>query len=99
MDESGLSTRPTGPRTCGSRGQPPEVQETVNWKSLSVIDELPLLRFCFQINARSIMDLQEVQFLRHLQRLPAHAPQINPTEHMWGRFKTSEIANLIAKHA
>lgn len=34
-----------------------------------------------------------------VERLPAYAPELNPTEYMWGHLKTHEIANLIAKHA
>jgi len=33
------------------------------------------------------------------ERLPAYAPELNPTEYMWGHLKTHEIANLIAQHA
>ena len=135
VDESGLSTRPTRARTWAPRGQTPVLQETFNWKSLSIIGALALLRFYFQIHAGSIKGPQVVEFLRHLQRhlpgkllilwdgagihrctlvrdyvastggrleverLPAYAPELNPTEYMWGHLKTHEIANLIAKHA
>ena len=135
VDESGLSTRPTRARTWAPRGQTPVLQETFNWKSLSIIGGLALLRFYFQIHAGSIKGPQVVEFLRHLQRhipgkllilwdgagihrsalvrdylastrgrvqverLPAYAPELNPTEYMWGHLKTHEIANLIAKHA
>ena len=111
------------------------LQETFNWKSLSIIGGLALLRFYFQIHAGSIKGPQVVEFLRHLQRhipgkllilwdgagihrsarvrdyvastrgrveverLPAYAPELNPTEYMWGHLKTHEIANLIATQA
>lgn len=42
------------------------LQETFNWKSLSVIGGLVLLRFYFQIHAGSIKGPQVVEFLRHL---------------------------------
>ena len=54
VDESGLSTRPTRVRTWALRGQTPLLQETFNWKSLSIIGGLVLLRFYFQIHAGSI---------------------------------------------
>lgn len=71
VDESGLSTRPTRVRTWAPRGQTPVLQETFNWKSLSIIGGLVLLRFYFQIYTGSIKGLQVVEFLKHLQR---HVP-------------------------
>jgi transposase len=68
IDESGLSTRPTRVRTWAPRGQTPLLQETFNWKSLSIIGGLALLRFYFQIHPGSIKGEQVVEFLRHLQR-------------------------------
>jgi transposase len=68
VDESGLSTRPTRVRTWAPRGQTPLLQETFNWKSLSIIGGLVLLRFYFQIHAGSIKGPQVVQFLQQLQR-------------------------------
>lgn len=47
------------------------LQETFNWKSLSIIGGLVLLRFYFQIHAGSIKGPQVVEFLQHLQR---HVP-------------------------
>lgn len=47
VDESGLSTRPTRVRTWAPRGQTPLLQETFNWKSLSIIGGLALLHFFF----------------------------------------------------
>ena len=44
------------------------LQETFNWKSLSIIGGLALLRFYFQIHSGSIKGPQVVEFLRHLQR-------------------------------
>jgi transposase len=68
VDESGLSTRPTRVRTWAPRGQTPLLQETFNWKSLSIIGGLALLRFYFQIHPGSIKGPQVVEFLRHLRR-------------------------------
>jgi transposase len=68
VDESGLSTRPTRVRTWAPRGQTPVLQETFNWKSLSLIGGMALLRFYFQIHPGSIKGPQVVEFLRHLQR-------------------------------
>ena len=68
LDESGLSTRPTRVRTWALRGQTPLLQETFNWKSLSIIGGLALLRFYFQIHKGSIKGPQVVEFLKHLQR-------------------------------
>ena len=44
------------------------LQETFNWKSLSIIGGLARWRFYFQIHAGSIKSLQVVEFLQHLQR-------------------------------
>lgn len=71
VDESGLSTRPTRVRTWAPRGQTPLLQETFNWKSLSVIGALVVWRFYFQIYPGSIKGLQVIEFLKHLQR---HVP-------------------------
>lgn len=68
IDESGLSTRPTRARTWAPRGQTPLLQETFNWKSLSIIGGLALWRFYFQIHTGSIKSPQVIAFLRHLQR-------------------------------
>lgn len=63
-----MSTRPTRARTWALRGQTPVLQETFNWKSLSIIGGLALWRFLFQIHAGSVKSLQVIEFLRHLQR-------------------------------
>jgi len=63
-----LSTRPTRVRTWAPRGQTPILQETFNWKSLSIIGGLALWRFYFQIHAGSIKSPQVIVFLEHLQR-------------------------------
>jgi len=42
IDESGLSTRPTRVRTWAPRGETPVIQETLGWKSLSIIGGLAL---------------------------------------------------------
>src|SRR3954453_13154297 len=68
IDESGLSTQPTRVRTWAPRGQTPLLQETFNWKSLSIIGGMVLWRFYFQIYSGSIKGLQVVEFLKHLQR-------------------------------
>lgn len=33
-----------------------------------------------------------------VERLPAYAPELNPTEYMWGYLKEREIANLCVRH-
>jgi transposase len=33
-----------------------------------------------------------------LEFLPAYAPELNPTEYIWGHLKQHEIANLCPKH-
>jgi transposase len=63
-----LSTRPTRVRTWALRGQTPILQETFNWKSLSIMGGLARWRFYFQIHKGSIKNPQVVEFLRHLQR-------------------------------
>lgn len=68
VDESGLSTRPTRVRTWAPVGQTPWLQETFNWKSLSIIGGLALLRFFFQIHTGSIKGPQVIEFLKALQR-------------------------------
>jgi transposase len=68
IDESGLSTRPTRARTWAPRGQTPVLQETFNWKSLSIIGGLALWRFYFQMHPGSIKSPQVIAFLQHLQR-------------------------------
>jgi transposase len=47
------------------------LQETFNWKSLSVIGGIVLWRFYFQIYSGSIKGLQVIEFLKHLRR---HVP-------------------------
>ena len=49
-------------------GQTPVLQETFNWKSLSVIGALARWRCLFQIHKGSIKSAQVVEFLKHLQR-------------------------------
>lgn len=44
------------------------LQETFNWKCLSIIGGLALWRFYFQIHKGSIKSPQVVAFLQHLQR-------------------------------
>lgn len=44
------------------------LQETFNWKSLSIIGGLALWRFYFQIHSGSIKSPQVIEFLQHLQR-------------------------------
>ncbi len=68
IDESGSPPRPTRARTWAPRGPTPVLQETFNWKSLSLIGGLALWRFRFQIHAGSIKSLQVIEFLKHLQR-------------------------------
>lgn len=68
VDESGLSTRPTRARTWAPRGQTPVLQETFDWKSLSIIGGLALWQFYFRIHAGSIKSPQVVEFLGHLRR-------------------------------
>lgn len=63
-----MSTRPTRARTWAPRGQTPVLQETFNWKSLSIIGGLALWRFYFHIHAGSVKSVQVIEFLRHLQR-------------------------------
>jgi len=55
-------------RTWAPRGQTPVLQETFNWKSLSIIGGLALWRFYFQIHNGSIKSPQVIEFLQHLQR-------------------------------
>jgi hypothetical protein len=45
------------------------LQETFNWKSLSIIGGLALWRFYFQIHNGSIKSPQVIEFLQHLQRI------------------------------
>jgi transposase len=63
-----LSTKPTRVRTWAPKGQTPLLQESFNWKSLSIIGGLALWRFYFQIHKGSIKSPQVVEFLAHLQR-------------------------------
>ena len=44
------------------------LQETFNWKSLSIIGGLALWRFYFQVHAGSLKSPQVIGFLQHLQR-------------------------------
>lgn len=44
------------------------LQETFNWKSLSLIGGLARWRFLFPIHAGSIKSLQVIEFLKHLPR-------------------------------
>lgn len=86
VDESGLSTQPTRVRTWAPRGQTPLLQETFNWKSLSIIGGMVLWRFFFQIYSGSIKSLQVVEFLKHLQR---QVPGKLPDSMGWG-FHSSQ---------
>lgn len=63
-----MSTQPTRVRTWAPRGQTPLLQETFNWKSLSIIGGMALWRFYFQIHTGSIKGPQVIEFLQHLQR-------------------------------
>ena len=47
------------------------LQETFNWKSLSLIGGLVLLRFYFQIHAGALKGPHVIEFLQHLQK---HVP-------------------------
>ena len=55
-------------RTWAPRGITPVLQETFNWKSLSVIAGITLWTFYFQIYAGSIKSGQVVKFLKALRR-------------------------------
>ena len=68
MDESGLSTKPTRVRTWAPRGQTPLLQESFNWKSLSIVGGITMKRFYFQLHKGSIKGPQVVEFLQYLQR-------------------------------
>jgi len=62
-----LSTRPHRVRTWAPRGKTPVLQETFNWKSLSVIAGITLWTFYFQMCAGSIKSGQVVKFLKALR--------------------------------
>ena len=68
VDESGLSTKPTRVRTWAPRGKTPLLQESFNWKSLSIVGGITLQRFYFQMHKGSIKGPQVVEFIQHLQR-------------------------------
>ena len=34
----------------------------------------------------------------HLEYLPAYAPELNPTEYIWGHLKQHELASFCAQH-
>jgi transposase len=68
LDESGLSTRPHRVRTWAPRGQTPVLQETFDWKSLSVIAGMTLWNFYFQIHPGAIKGPQVIAFLEVLLR-------------------------------
>ena len=47
-------------------------------------------------------DRKVAQFCRghrrlHLERFPAYAPELNPTEYIWGYFKQHQLPNLCAR--
>ena len=35
---------------------------------------------------------------RHLERLPAYAPDLNPVEWVWGHLKCGRLANFVPRH-
>lgn len=41
--------------------------------------------------------LESLQGYIHVEFLPGYAPELNPTEYIWGHLKHHEIANLCAK--
>jgi len=86
MDESGLSERPTRARTWAPRGQTPVLQYHFNWKQLSVIAGISLWRFYFRLFPGAIQ----------LEFLPAYAPELNPTEYIWGYLKEHALPNFCA---
>lgn len=48
--------------------------------------------------SRLVRDYIEGDGAIQLEFLPAYAPELNPTEYIWGYLKTREIANLCARH-
>jgi transposase len=62
-------------------------------KLLIVWDGLPAHRSC------AVWDFVRQQRGRlWLEFLPAYAPELNPTEYIWGHLKQHEIANLCPEH-
>ena len=59
-------------RTWAPRGQTPVLQETFNWKSLSIIGGLALWRFYFQMHKGSIKGPQVIEFLVLWDGAPIH---------------------------
>lgn len=48
--------------------------------------------------SRLVRDYVEDDGAIQLEFLPAYAPELNPTEYIWGYLKTREIGNLCANH-
>lgn len=48
--------------------------------------------------SRLVRDYVDDDGAIQLEFLPAYAPELNPTEYIWGYLKTREIANLCARH-
>jgi transposase len=68
VDESGLSTRPHRVRTWAPRGETPVLQETFNWKKLSLIAGLTYWNFFFRLHDGAIRGPQAAAFLQALAR-------------------------------
>lgn len=68
IDESGLSERPHRVKTWAPKGQTPVLQMSFNWKQLSAIAGMSMLKFYFKLYPGTIRSKQIVEFLRHLKR-------------------------------
>lgn len=68
IDESGFSERPQRVRTWAPRGETPVLQYHFNWKLLSVIAGLSLLKFYFRLYPGTVKSRQVVEFLGRLRR-------------------------------
>jgi transposase len=65
----------------------------IGGKLLIVWDGLPAHR------SRAVWEFVRQQQGRiWLEFLPAYAPELNPTEYIWGHLKQHELANLCPKH-
>jgi hypothetical protein len=109
VDESGLSERPPVTRTWAPMGETPQLTFHFNWGKLAVIAGVTWWQFYFRLYRGSIRAPQVVDFLSSamvsrfieatrgrlvIARLPAYAPELNPTEYVWGHLKRHALANF-----
>ena len=104
IDESGLSERPTQVRGWAPRGQTPVLQGPQVIEGLHALGrqlrQKVLVIWAGLPAHRSLLVRDYVDSLKgaiQLEYLPAYAPELNPTEYIWGHLKHHELGNFCAR--